>query len=227
MLAAMMDAREGTRAAMSEPELIDESWTLVNAGNDTTATSLAWAIYYIVSNPEVLAELRSDLGQGGEWSADRIAQQPYLDATVKEVTRIAPIFLFVLRRLAEPMRVGKRELPTGTLVAPCIYLSHRRPDIWEEPERFNPRRFLDGRYPAHQYFPFGGRIRHCIGAAMATYEMKLVLARILTLADLKIAPSYVAKPKWLGNFIGPSKDLSVVCERHRASTKMGVSRISA
>lgn len=217
VLAAMMDARGETGAALSEQELIDEIWTLINAGNDTTATALAWAIYYIVSNPEVLVELRREIGIDGERSADQIAQLPYLDATVKEVMRIAPIFLFVLRRLTQPMRVGTRELPAGTLVAPCIYLAHRRPDVWEEPERFNPRRFLDRRDPAHNFFPFGGGIRYCIGAALATYEMKLVLAQVLIDADLKIAPGYVAKPKWLANFIGPSKDLPVACERHRAN----------
>ena len=210
VLGSMMKTRGDDGATMSDEELIDETWTLINAGNDTTATALAWAIYHVVRHPEVLAELRREVSALSRPTAQQLAQLPYLDATVREVLRISPIFLFVGRRLKEPMRVGDRELPAGATVAPCIYLAHRRPDIWKDPERFNPRRFLDQRYPAHQYFPFGGGIRHCIGAALAIYEMKLVLARVFARVDLHLKPGYVAKPRWYFNFIAPSDELPVV-----------------
>ena len=186
VLASMMRPHGDNGGTMSDEELTDEVWTLINAGNDTTATALAWAIYHLACSPEVLAELRREQSSLGNPTTDQLAQLPYLDATVREVLRISPIFLMVGRRLKEPMRVGDRELPAGTTVAPCIYLPHRRPDIWHEPKRFNPRRFLDERHPAHHFFPFGGGIRHCIGAALAIYEMKLVLARVFSRMELRL-----------------------------------------
>jgi cytochrome P450 len=81
--------------------------------------------------------------------------------------------------------------------------------LWDEPERFNPTRFLDARHPSHHFFPFGGGTRHCIGAALATYEMKLIVSRIVMRADLRLDDGYVVRPKWIGNFIGPSKGVPV------------------
>lgn len=213
MLAAMLDERDEDGQGLGEQEILDEVLTMILAGNDTTATSLAWAVYYILGHNEVLRELRGELDTtngADSRTAERITAAPYLDATVKEVLRIAPIFTFTLRQLTEPMRLAGYDLPAGALVAPCIYLVHRRADIWDEPERFNPKRFLDSRHPAHHFLPFGGGIRHCIGAALATYEMKLVLARMLTRTELKLAEGYVPHPRWIANFLGPSQDVPVV-----------------
>jgi cytochrome P450 family 110 len=200
VLGALIAARDDTGAGMAEQEILDELLTMVLAGNDTTATALAWAVYYIFNDAKVLGALRAEID--GIDDADRIAALPLLDATVKEVLRIAPIFPFVLRRLTQPMRLGKSEFAAGTHVAPCICLVHHRADLWEEPERFNPNRFIEARRPSHHYFPFGGGIRHCVGAALATYEMKLILSRIVMGADLHLDGGYVPRPRWIGNFLG-------------------------
>jgi len=218
VLAALMEARDETGAGLAEQEILDELLTMVLAGNDTTATALAWAVYYIFGDPKVLGELRREIeGAGGDGlDQARIAVLPYLDAAVKEVLRIAPIFLFAMRRLTRAMRLGKTEFAAGTFLAPCIYLVHHRADLWDEPERFNPDRFLDLRHPSHHFFPFGGGTRHCIGAALATYEMKLVLSRIVMRADLRLDDGYIARPKWIANFIGPSKGVPVRFTRRAA-----------
>ena len=219
VLAALMEARDENGAGLAEQEIVDETLTMVLAGNDTTATALAWAVYYIFGDPRVLGELRDELDRAGGGDAleqARIVALPYLDATVKEVLRIAPIFLFTMRRLTRPMRLGKTEFAAGTILAPCIYLVHHREDLWNEPKRFNPNRFLDTRRPAHHFFPFGGGTRHCIGTALATYEMKLVLSRIVMRADLRLDEGYLARPKWIGNFIGPSKGVPVRFTRRSA-----------
>lgn len=209
VLAALMDARDETGAGLGEQEILDEVMTMVLAGNDTTATALAWAVYHIFRDPKVLAGLREEIETAGgdDLVAARITTLPYLDATVREVLRVAPIFLFTMRRLTRPMHLGKTEFAAGTIVAPCIYLVHHRADLWDEPERFNPNRFLDQRHPSHHFF--GGGTRHCVGAALATYEMKLVLSRIVIRADLQFDAGYVARAKWIGNFIGPSKGVPV------------------
>jgi cytochrome P450 family 110 len=164
VLGALIAARDDKGEGMAEQEILDELLTMVLAGNDTTATALAWAVYYIFSDAKVLDALREEID--GIDEPDRIAALPLLDATVKEVLRIAPIFPFVLRRLTVPMRLGEFEFAAGTHVAPCIYLVHHRADLWDEPERFNPNRFIESRHPLHHYFPFGGGILHCVGAAL-------------------------------------------------------------
>ena len=207
--------RDDAGNGMEEQEIVDEIFTLIIAGNDTTATALAWAVYHIFRNRDVLAELRRELAalDPAQPAAQSIAALPYLDATVREVLRISPIFAFALRRLRQPMRLGRYDLPPGALIAPCIYLLHRRPDLWHEPSRFRPERFLEARHPSSHFLPFGGGIRHCLGAALATYEMKLVLARIVTRTELKLDDGYIPHPRWIGNFLGPSKNMPVTLLR--------------
>lgn len=214
IVAAFLDARDETGCGLEEQEILDEILTLILAGNDTTATALSWAVFHIFSNQEVLGKLRRELTNlcdADESNANRIVELPYLDATVKEVLRISPIFAIALRRLTQTMPLAGYELPAGTLVAPCIYLVHRQADLWDEPERFKPERFLDARHPSNHFFPFGGGIRHCIGAALATYEMKLVLARVVACTELRLDDNYIPRARWIGNFLGPSKNVPVVC----------------
>lgn len=115
-------------------------------------------------------------------------RSPYLDATIKETQRLMPIIPMVGRRLHTAMRIGGHELPAGVVVAPCAYLTHRRPDLWEEPDVFYPERFLGKRPSPYEFFPFGGGARACLGAAFASVEMKIVLSRILTRVEMRAAP---------------------------------------
>ena len=211
ILSALMEARDERGGAMETQEILDEIFTLIGAGNDTTATALSWAIYHIWSDPDVLNRLRQELAPAAnmESAASFMVGLPYLEATVKEVLRISPIFPLVLRRLNQPMQLGRYDVPAGSLVAPSIYLVHYRSDIWKNPERFNPDRFLDARYPSNHFLPFGGGVRHCIGAALATYEMKLILGRIVVRTELKLRSGYVPRPRWRVNFLGPSEDVPV------------------
>ena len=209
ILSSLLNARDESGQALERQEIIDEIFTLIAAGNDTTATALSWAVYHIFRNQDVLSKLRNEL-DFEEQAAERIVSLRYLDATVKEVQRISPIFTFVLRRLTRPVRVASYDLPVGTLIAPSIYLMHRRADLWDEPARFKPERFLEARHPSNHFFPFGGGIRHCIGAALATYEMKLLLARVVTQTELTIDPRYVPRARWIVNFLAPSKNVPVV-----------------
>ena len=82
----------------------------------------------------------------------------------------------------------RRHLPAGVAVVPCIYLAHRRPDVWPEAGAFDPTRFLGMRPNPYAFFPFGGGVRRCLGAAFATYEMKIVLATVLQNVALRLAP---------------------------------------
>ena len=107
---------------------------------------------------------------------------------IKETLRIRPVVPGVVRKLTAPIELNGYELPAGMRVAPNIYLTHRRPDVYPEPERFRPERFLDdGRPDTYSWIPFGGGIRRCLGASFALYEMKIVIPAILRGVQLRAA----------------------------------------
>jgi cytochrome P450 len=156
---------------MRDEELRDELMTLLLAGHETTATALAWAVERLARHPAKLERLRAELAAG---------EDRYLDAVISETLRLRPVVPIVGRLLTEPMEIGGRLLPAGVSVAPCIYLVHRRPDIYPEPDRFLPERFLDRPPGTYTWIPFGGGIRRCIGASFAQFEMKEVLRAIFS-----------------------------------------------
>jgi len=127
--------------------------------------------------------------------------------------RLTPIATLVARRLHEAVRIDGLDLPAGTSVGAHIYLAHRRPDVWADPGRFDPDRFVGVRPTPYTFFPFGGGVRRCLGAAMATYEMKIVLATVLPRVDLRLAPGYRMRPVLRAVTIAPSRGMPVVATR--------------
>jgi cytochrome P450 len=162
----------------SEEKMRDELVTMLSDG--PTATSLAWVFERLLRYPKKLARLREEVlrDEGGD----------YLDAVVKETLRLCPAVPLVMRRLIEPMELGGYTLPAGTIVAPCIYLMHRRADIYPEPLEFEPERFLGGADAgAYTWIPFGGGVRRCVAASFAQLEIKRVIEVVLREFDLRPA----------------------------------------
>ena len=187
IMAMFVAARDEDGRSMSDEEIRDEMVTLLVAGHETTATSLAWVIHRLLQNPDVLTTARSEvvsvIGGGPHASrptAEQVAELSYLDSVIKETARLNPVAPIVARLLEADTRIGDYTLPAGSIAAPCIYLTHRRPELWPEPEAFDPERFVARRVDPYTFFPFGGGVRYCLGAAFATYEMKIVLARVLS-----------------------------------------------
>ncbi len=172
ILSMLMQARDEDGEAMTDAELRDELVTLLLAGHETTATSVAWAIERLVRHPEKLARLQAEIDAG--------ASEDYLNAVVNETLRVRPVVPIVARQLQEDFEIGGRTLPKGTTVAPCIYLTNRNPRVYERPAEFMPERFLAEPPETFSWIPFGGGIRRCIGAAFAQLEMKLILRTVLT-----------------------------------------------
>jgi cytochrome P450 len=156
---------------MSDVEIRDELITLLIAGHETTATALAWAVERVVRHPDQHARLIDEIHAG---------QDDFRDAVVKETLRLRPVLSLVARRLKAPTQIGGVELPAGVNVVPSIYLMHRRPDIYPDPERFRPERFLEQRAGTYTWIPFGGGVRRCLGAAFAEYEMRIVLGSLFS-----------------------------------------------
>ena len=166
--------------------------TLILAGHETTAASLAWTINRLLSHPEVIATAREEIANASNDSDFKPLK--YLEAVINETMRLDTVVPNVGRELQSPMRIAGHDLPKGVVLAPCIYLTHRRADLWPEPEKFDPTRFLDARPAVNAFFPFGGGTQRCIGAAFATYQMQVVLREILTRVELPRQPAMSRNP---------------------------------
>ena len=175
ILSMLLLARHEDGEPMSDRELRDELMTLLLAGHETTATSLAWAFERLVRHPEKLERLRAEALEGGD---------EYADAVAKETLRLRPVLPLVARTLQEPMEIGGYEIPAGVTLAPCIHLIHRRPDVYPEPRAFRPERFLEQPAGTYTWIPFGGGVRRCIGASFALFEMRQILQTIATGTEL-------------------------------------------
>lgn len=190
VLSLLLDARDEAGQPMADDELRDELVTLLVAGHETTATALAWALRWILQRPDVEARLRAELeGVGGvDAPPERVAKLEYLDAVVRESLRLQPVIPIVGRVLSRDHRVGRYDLPKGTGVVASIYLAHRREQAFPAPDSFDPERFLRRKPSPSEWYPFGGGNRRCIGMAFALYEMKMVLARVVSRTRLRLDP---------------------------------------
>jgi cytochrome P450 len=167
VLSLLLDARHEDGSPMTEHELRDELVTLLVAGHETTATALSWTAERLVRTP-------------GGWAALQRGGEEYAEAAGKEALRLRPVLPVVTRHLQAPMTIAGLDLPAGTVVAPSIYLVHRREELYPEPARFLPERFL-GDSPqggTYTWIPFGGGVRRCLGAAFAMMELRVVLAEL-------------------------------------------------
>ena len=217
VLAMLLEARDDNDEPMGDDEIRDELVTLLMAGHETTATSLSWVVHRLLQNPDVLAKAQAETAavfgnglEGPDPAAEQIAALHYLDAVINETARLHPVVPIVSRYLEAPTRIGDLHLPAGCAVSPCIYLAHRRPDVWAEPETFKPERFIDARVDPYAFFPFGGGPRRCLGAAFAGYEMKIVLARILTRVPLRPDPTHEVRMVRRGVTFAPSGGVRVI-----------------
>jgi cytochrome P450 len=174
VLSLLLQARYDDGQPMEDRELRDELVTLLVAGHETTATALAWTFERLVHHPDVLARVREEEADG-----------EYLDAVIKETLRLRPILPVVVRKLAQPFEVAGHRLPAGITVVPCIYLMHRRADVYPDPLAFRPERFLDQPAGTYTWIPFGGGVRRCLGASFALFEMKQVLSTVLPRVELR------------------------------------------
>ena len=212
ILALLMTARDEAGQPMTDEELRDELITLLLVGHDTTASTLAWAFYWIHKTPGVLDKVMAELASIPD-NSDPIAltRLPYLTAVCQEALRIRPVAPVAFARVTKhAFRVMDHEVPPGTSLLPAIYLTHRQPDLFPDPDQFRPERFLERQFSPYEYLPFGGGDRICIGMAFAQFEMKLALATILSRFRLKLAHSNPIKASRRGVTMAPGKNLRMV-----------------
>ncbi|MGH2416307.1 MAG: cytochrome P450, partial [Microcystaceae cyanobacterium] len=148
---------------------------------------------------------------GDEIDPNIASRLPYLSAVCAETLRIYPVALTTFpRTLKSSMQLMEYEFEAGTILTPCIYLVHQREDLYPQPKRFKPERFLERQFSPYEYFPFGGGNRRCIGIAMAQLEMKLVLATVVSRFQLALIEHRSIKPVRRGLTIAPPSQLKMM-----------------
>ncbi len=176
ILSLLLDARDEDGSALSRTELRDQVMTLLFAGHDTTTSTVSFLFYELARNPQELARLR--------------AEPSRLDLAVDETLRMYPPAWIGPRRSIEPFELAGARVPGGVLVNYCSWASHHLPDVFAEPERFNPDRFAPGSraaLPKGAYVPFGGGSRTCIGMRFGLVEVKAIATALLSRFSLELS----------------------------------------
>jgi cytochrome P450 len=186
LLSMLLDARDAeTGEPMSDTQLRDEVLTTLFGGYEATADSLAWTWHLLARHPDADARLREEVDavmSGDAPTAEDLARLDYTRRLVMESMRLYPPFWWNLRAAREDDVVGGTRIPAGATVLLVTYATHRHPEFWPDPDRFDPDRFLPeavaGRH-RHAYVPFGTGQRACIGRHLAMLETPLVLAMLV------------------------------------------------
>jgi cytochrome P450 len=213
ILSLLLTAKDDEGKGLSDQEILDQLITIVFAGHETTAVMLAWAFYLLHLNPDKLAELHREIDPLPiETEPETIAKLPYLEGVVNETLRLYPPVHVVHRKLARPMKLMGYDLPIGTVVAAGAFATHRLAAIYPEPERFLPERFINKSYSPFEFLPFGGGARRCLGAAFATYEMKLVLFQLLKQLRFRLLETKPVQFTHRAGTVGPKGGIRMVRE---------------
>ncbi len=222
ILSLLLAARDEHGNGLTDQDLRDELMTLLVAGHETTATALTWAMYWIHSLPAVKQKLLAELDTVTDpRNPAEFLQLPYLAAVCNETLRIHPVAMLTFpRRVEVPLELCGYQLQPGMLLMGNIYLMHQREDLYPQPQQFRPERFLERQFSPYEFMPFGGGVRRCVGAALAQYEMKIVLGTILTQLDLVLRNRQPVQLGRRGVTLGPQKPVQV----ERVGTRSSVNR---
>jgi cytochrome P450 len=186
LLSLLLDASdaEGDGRGLTDGEIRDEVVTIFLAGHETTANALTWAWCLLADHPDAEREMHRELAAvlGGRLpTAEDLPRLPFTSGVFAETLRLRPTVPMIFRRVVEPLELGGYQLPRGAVVILSQYVSHRDPRFWEDPDRFDPRRWLPeagAARPRYAFFPFGGGPRVCIGEHFAWLEAMMLLATI-------------------------------------------------
>jgi cytochrome P450 len=177
VMSVLMAARDEDGQALTDSELRDQLISLILAGHETTANQLAWTFERLVRTPEAYGALR-EVARGDD------DPDGYVEATIQESMRVRPVIPLVGRQVRRPWRLGDYVVPAGSVVTANIVGLHHRPDVYPDPLRFRPERFIGRKPGTYTWIPFGGGIRRCLGAALAMAEQRIVLRAVARRTDL-------------------------------------------
>jgi cytochrome P450 len=219
ILSMLLEARHEDGSPMSDIELRDELMTLLVAGHETTASSLAWAFERIARTPRVAERLAADVESGDD---------AYVTATIQETLRRRPVLPNSAPRLVKkPVTIGGWDYPPDILLVPSAYLVQHDPGIYPDPYEFRPERFLDEAPGTYTWIPFGGGRRRCLGASFAQLEMKLVLKSVFARATIQPAQDEMETPRRRAITISPRAGATIVLTDRQPSRPAEVPAVQA
>jgi cytochrome P450 len=211
VLSLLLQARDEDGELLTDPELRDELLSLVLAGHETTANSLAWTFERLLRTPAAYDRLRELVRAGGP-EADA-----YVEATIHEGMRNRPVIPMIVRMVTRPWQLGEYVLPRRTPVAVSIVALHHREDVYPDPFSFRPERFIERKPGTYTWVPFGGGIRRCLGASLAMAEQRVVLAAIARRTDLRAPDPRPEHPRQRNVTMIPRGGARVVVTRRQAA----------
>jgi cytochrome P450 len=183
VLAALVDSRGDDGTGLSDAEMVDQVISLIAAGYETTSAAMAWATHALLADSEVWKRAQVSMPDAAEWR--------YLDGVVSETLRLHPPGAISARKTIVPLDFSGASIPAGSMLIFSPYVTHRLPEVWPQPLRFDPTRW-DPAVPGyrkpgpHEYLPFGGGPHRCLGAAFATIEMTILLEQLLVRTTLRL-----------------------------------------
>lgn len=214
-LAVLLAARNKDGTPMTRTQLRDNVMSLILAGHETTASQLAWAFQLLAHHPRVQRRLIEEVDEDND--------DAYLTATIQEVLRHRPVFLFTIpRAVKRVIEIGGWTYHPPAHLLGCIYLLHHNPDLYPEPDEFRPERFLEGQPNPYTYLPWGGGRRRCPGSHLALLEMKTVLRTVLETMTVSPASRRMERPKWRSVIVTPHAGSRVVL--HQRERRPGAAR---
>ncbi|MEH2267139.1 MAG: cytochrome P450 [Nostoc sp.] len=217
ILGDLIFARDETGETLSDEEVRDLLLSPIFAAGDASGTAISWSLYWIHRLRNVRERLLEELDSLGQ-NPDpmSIVALPYLSAVCNEVLRIYPTQLFTFPRLVEsPIELMGYEIHPGTILLGNIYSTHQRDDLYPNPKEFRPERFLEKQFSPYEFLPFGGGSRVCIGGTFALFEMKLILATILSRYQLELVSKRPERPKFAGLICSPASGVKMVMRGRR------------
>ncbi|KRV50553.1 cytochrome [Wenjunlia vitaminophila] len=199
----LVETRDEDGGALSEVEILDQVISLIAAGYDSTSAAVSWAVHAMAQSPKIWQRAKEEVERvvpdDRPLTAADVPRLEYLDRVVNETMRLYPAAPFNARKAAVPFTFQGHRIPQGSLLVLSPYVTHRLPEVYSDPLRFDPDRWdpeLPGyRKPGpHEFLPYGGGLHRCIGATFATVEMKVILARVLRRVEFRFPRASYGKP---------------------------------
>jgi len=219
LLDILVNLRKENNDFLTTENLIDHSKTFLLAGHETTSTALTWVFYLLALHPDIdrklAAEVRSTLG-GKIPTVEILDSMKYLTKVVKESMRVFPPVPFIMRKCEEDDVLGGYKIPKGTAVMINMYTLHHHPDLWEDPETFNPDRWEDGdessKVHPGAYLPFLLGSRNCIGNRFALLELKAILSMVVQRFRLRLIDGHPPITRTTRITMRPSPAIKMIVE---------------
>jgi cytochrome P450 len=210
VLSLLIQARDENGAGMTDAELIGQAAVLFGAAHLTTANSLTWNLFLLSQHPHVASELVKELMgllQGQAPSLEQMEQLPFLDRVLKESMRVLPASAYSQRINVEPVQIGPLQLPKGTPIIFSQIITHHMPDLFPQPEKFLPDRWLGWTTSPYAYMPFAAGPRMCLGGPLAMTTLKVTIPLIVQRFRLTVVPDAIINGQVRSTMLAPTNGM--------------------